>query len=143
MARTEGARKVICLVDDHLDEVTRFRKLLAKRFVVGAGTSIDAALADLPPGHKRPDLFLLDLYYSQQSADATSEAALRDARATFMRVRPSSRRNWMSLVSRLVAASQLRQNCDDSTVRAMFRSRSLPGRERWKMRLRRTKAERP
>ena len=61
----DSSRKsVVCFVDDNPHEIKRFRKYLKKYFVIGSGTSISDALKDLnKQGYKKPDLFILDLYF--------------------------------------------------------------------------------
>jgi CheY-like chemotaxis protein len=63
-------------VDDDPEEVRRFRRFLASRFVVGAGTSLPAALADLrAQGRERPDVFALDLYFPEGEPNTDDERA--------------------------------------------------------------------
>jgi CheY-like chemotaxis protein len=66
----------VCFVDDDPDEVRRFRLLLGGRFLVGAGTSLPAALADLRgQGRERPDVFALDLYFPRGESNTDEERA--------------------------------------------------------------------
>ena len=66
----------ICFVDDDPEEIRRFRRLLASRFVVGAGTSLPAALEDLrAQGRERPDVFALDLYFPEGEPNTDDERA--------------------------------------------------------------------
>lgn len=43
-------KKTICLIDDQVDEIERFRRFLSDRFNVGGGTSIDQALVVVEKG---------------------------------------------------------------------------------------------
>lgn len=59
-----GRKNVVCFVDDNPHEIRRFRKYLKDYFVIGTGTSISEALNDVnKQGHKKPNLFILDLYF--------------------------------------------------------------------------------
>jgi CheY-like chemotaxis protein len=57
-------KHAICFVDDDPDEVRRFREDLGRHFAIGAGSSLREAVADLKGGRK-PDLFVLDLYFPE------------------------------------------------------------------------------
>ncbi|MBL7075606.1 hypothetical protein ISS37_10265 [candidate division KSB1 bacterium] len=63
----------ICFIDDDQDEIKRFKNNLDKDklengFIIGAGTTYPEALDDLKKqGRKRPDIFVLDLYYPMDS----------------------------------------------------------------------------
>jgi CheY-like chemotaxis protein len=66
----------VCFVDDDPEELRRFRQLLGRRFVVGGGTSLEAALADLrSQGLERPDVFALDLYFAEGAPSTEAERA--------------------------------------------------------------------
>jgi CheY-like chemotaxis protein len=66
--------EAVCFVDDDPEEVRRFRRLLARRFLVGAGTSLPAALEDLrAQGRERPDVFALDLYFPDGEPNTENE----------------------------------------------------------------------
>jgi CheY-like chemotaxis protein len=57
-------KPAVCFVDDDPAEIQRFRNALKDRFMIGVGQDADAALADLKKsGCKKPDLFLVDLYF--------------------------------------------------------------------------------
>lgn len=61
-------KKSICFIDDDPHEIRRFRDNLGKDFIIGAGTSISDAMNELEShGQKKPDLFVLDLYYPKDS----------------------------------------------------------------------------
>jgi hypothetical protein len=61
-------KKAVCFVDDDPDEIDRFRKSMKDRYIVGAGVTLEEALAELKQqGIKKPRLFLLDLYYGPQA----------------------------------------------------------------------------
>jgi hypothetical protein len=80
-------KKAICFIDDDPDEINRFRKNLVSRFIVGAGTSIASAIADLRvSGRDRPDLFLLDMYYPESQPNIRDpHISLNRARAKLLR----------------------------------------------------------
>jgi CheY-like chemotaxis protein len=64
----------VCFVDDDPDEVRRFRRYLGGRFLVGAGTSLAAALEDLrAQGPNVPDIFALDLYFPRGEPNTPEE----------------------------------------------------------------------
>lgn len=70
-------QRTVCFVDDDRDEIARFKNSLGARFVVGAGTSPDEALDNLPPkSRRRVDLFVLDMYFPT-SGQNTEEQRLR------------------------------------------------------------------
>jgi CheY-like chemotaxis protein len=81
-------KRAICFVDDQPDEIARFRQYLGERFIIGAGTSLDSAIADLRAnGIKRPDVILLDMYMRTGPPlhnEADAHAALNTARARFL-----------------------------------------------------------
>ena len=57
-------KRTVCYVDDDEVEIDRFRRNLGKYYVIGAGTSLDAALDELNRnGIAKPDVILLDLYF--------------------------------------------------------------------------------
>jgi PleD family two-component response regulator len=57
-------KKSILFVDDDSREVVRFREVMGTRFGIGAGITLEDALAELRNrGVTKPDLVLLDLYY--------------------------------------------------------------------------------
>jgi hypothetical protein len=60
----------VCYVDDDPDDVRRFRALMQGRYTIGAGHTLPDALGELKQrGIKRPDIFLLDLYYGPNTND--------------------------------------------------------------------------
>jgi len=60
-------KKAVCFVDDDADELHRFSEFMKDHYIVGAGPTLDKALAELEEQRvKKPDLFLLDLYYGHQ-----------------------------------------------------------------------------
>jgi DNA-binding NarL/FixJ family response regulator len=64
----------VCFVDDDPAELQRFRNNLTSRFVIGIGRTLDDALADLrKAGRKKPDLFVLDLYFPQGPRNTPEE----------------------------------------------------------------------
>jgi hypothetical protein len=57
-------KKAVCFIDDDADELHRFREFMKEHYIVGVGTTLDKALDELEAHRvKKPDLFLLDLYY--------------------------------------------------------------------------------
>ena len=60
----------VCYVDDDPDDVRRFRTLMQDRYTIGAGHTLPDALGELKQRRiKRPDIFLLDLYYGPNTDD--------------------------------------------------------------------------
>ena len=102
MARRKYA---VCFIDDQEDEIARFRQELGERFTVGAGTSIDMALNDLKKhGRSKPDLFLVDLYFSAGPSNVPDPSAtLNRARADLL----AAEANFYSVLA------QLRQTPDE------------------------------
>jgi hypothetical protein len=77
-------RRSLCFVDDDPAELRRFRENLSAEFVIGAGQTLDEALADLKRnGRERPELFVLDLYFPE--GPLNSEAELSELRAAWGR----------------------------------------------------------
>jgi CheY-like chemotaxis protein len=66
--------KAVCFVDDDPEEIRRFRRFLAERFLVGGGTSLSGALEDLRrQGRQEPDLFVFDLYFPEGGPNTREE----------------------------------------------------------------------
>lgn len=60
------SKRSICFVDDDPTELRRFRECLKSDFVIGAGKTLRDAVADLNGrGCEKPDLFVLDMYFSR------------------------------------------------------------------------------
>ena len=77
-------RRSLCFVDDDPAELRRFCENLKSDFVIGAGRTLDEALADLrSSGRERPDLFVLDLYFPE--GPLNTEAELVELRAAWDR----------------------------------------------------------
>jgi DNA-binding NarL/FixJ family response regulator len=77
-------RHAICFVDDDPEEVRRFRANLEQYFAIGAGSSLREAVADLPGGRK-PDLFVLDLYFPEGALNTQEQLErLHSARRQFL-----------------------------------------------------------
>src|SRR5262245_34111256 len=78
-------KKIICYVDDNRDELARFRRFMADQYEIASGVNLDEALREL--GGRRPDLFLLDLYFGTNTSDEQRAAILaadqEEARAEF------------------------------------------------------------
>ncbi len=94
----------LCVVDDDPDEIRRFRANMATRFIVGGGTSLNAALEDLRrQGHSSPDLYVLDLYFPQ-SGSSTQEQLQELAKARKEVL--DSQAEFASLLARLGQTTQ-------------------------------------
>jgi CheY-like chemotaxis protein len=65
----------LCFIDDDVAELERIRKALGDYFVLGAGTSVKAALDDLEKvqGSRRVDLYVLDMYFPRQGPNSPEE----------------------------------------------------------------------
>src|SRR4051794_39817831 len=59
----------ICFIDDEREERERFKANFAKegRFEVGAGATLEEAVRNL--GGRRPELFVLDMYWANPPPD--------------------------------------------------------------------------
>jgi CheY-like chemotaxis protein len=69
-----GRMKAVCFVDDNIGEIKRFKDNLKDHFIIGAGTSITEALSDLQKrGVRKPDLFILDLYFPEGPRNTEEE----------------------------------------------------------------------
>jgi CheY-like chemotaxis protein len=67
-------KRSVCFVDDDPDELARFERSLGDRFMIGVGQTIEDALADLQrKGGKKPNLFLLDLYFPTGGVSGASQ----------------------------------------------------------------------
>jgi len=80
--------KSVCFVDDDKDEIRHFRQFMGDRYIVGTGTTLDDALQDLKNRKvRKPDLFMLDLYYGPDTPEemrkdiAAADEKLSDAEA--------------------------------------------------------------
>jgi hypothetical protein len=74
-------KKLICYVDDDRDEIERFRKNMSRRYEIAAGVSFEEAVSAL--SGRRPDLFLLDLYFGNKTTPLQRQKILRaDRRVT-------------------------------------------------------------
>ncbi len=63
-----------CFVDDSDHELQRFRKNLKSRFNIGIGRTLDDVVADLvKQRYKKPDLFVLDLYFPEEPLNSEAE----------------------------------------------------------------------
>jgi hypothetical protein len=84
----------ICFVDDDPREISRFRKHLSGRFDIGAGSSIVDALDDLRnTTHRKPDVFLLDMYrFEGPTTSEVEEHKLREARAEVLQAEAKGKR---------------------------------------------------
>jgi hypothetical protein len=68
----------ICYVDDDEAEIGRFRKTFREIYIIGAGTTFDAAIKDLKEKHvSRPDLILLDLYFGPKPDEEKRQKMLK------------------------------------------------------------------
>lgn len=67
-------KKSICYVDDDREEVRRFSEVLRERYIVGAGATLDEALEQLRQQRvRKPDIFVLDLYYGPEMQDGVRQ----------------------------------------------------------------------
>jgi hypothetical protein len=119
----EGMKKSVCYVDDDQDEIRRFRKFMGDRYIVGAGVTLDDALQELEESRvRKPDLFLLDLYYGPETLpQKRDEIAAADERLSkdeddFRRLMVASGQSPDAGFN-LAAEAQRRY---PSTVRALF-----------------------
>ena len=95
------ANRSICFVDDDPAEVRRVEKYLADRFAVGAGQTLDDALAQF--GGKAPDLFVLDLYFPDGPTLSDDQLArLHKARVTYL----TAERKFRRLLAELGQSAQ-------------------------------------
>lgn len=78
---------VVCFVDDDPEEIRRFRQAFGSQFQVACGTSLKAAMQEVRSlKAKRPDLFLLDMYFPEHGLPSESELkTLHSARADFLK----------------------------------------------------------
>jgi CheY-like chemotaxis protein len=110
--------RTLCFVDDSEDELRRFRENLEPTFTIGTGRTLDAALADLQrQGHRKPDLFVLDMYFPEGQLNTPEELdELRDAWRAYRRAQAE----FISTLARLGQtaaggedlADQIRKRCD-------------------------------
>jgi DNA-binding NarL/FixJ family response regulator len=92
-------RHSLCFVDDDPAELRRFRENLKSEFVIGVGRTLDDALADLKKnGRERPDLFVLDLYFSE--GPLNNEAELSELRAAWDRYK-LAQADFMAVLAKL------------------------------------------
>ncbi len=72
----EEPKHAVCFIDDDPEELRRFQECLGEYFVIGAGTTLDAALEDLrSQGRDHPDLFVLDMYFPEGGVNTEAERA--------------------------------------------------------------------
>jgi DNA-binding response OmpR family regulator len=97
-------KRRLCVVDDDPEELRRFREYMETRFIIGAGTSLDAALEDLRrQGHSSPDLYVLDLYFPQGGTSTQEQLEdLANARKRLL----DSHADFASLLAKLGQAPQ-------------------------------------
>ena len=70
-------RLALCVVDDDAAELARFRKYLKEYFDIGIGSSVEDSQKDLEQRHQRkPDLFVLDMYFPTKVNTDADRAAL-------------------------------------------------------------------
>ena len=94
----------LCFVDDDPEELQRFQESFKSLFVVGVGQTLDDALADLRrQGPRKPDLFVLDMYFPEGSLNTKAEQEeLRLAWSEYN----SAHANFMSVLARLRQTSK-------------------------------------
>lgn len=67
-------KRALCFIDDDPAELRRFKQAVGSEFVVGTGTTLTAALADLKAqGRKRVDLYVLDMYFPNEGMNTREE----------------------------------------------------------------------
>ncbi len=94
----------LCVVDDDPEEIRRFRENMGRRFIIGAGTSLDSALDDLRrQGHSSPDLYVLDLYFPQ--GGSSTQEQLQELAAARKKLLDSEA-EFASLLARFGQATQ-------------------------------------
>jgi hypothetical protein len=70
--------KKVCYVDDDESEIRRFRKVFGKIYIIGAGTTLSAAIEDLKQKQvSKPDIFLLDLYFGPKPNEKKRQEMLK------------------------------------------------------------------
>lgn len=78
-------KNAICFIDDDAAEIGRFYRNLKDDFIIGAGTTLEKAIADLPKGIKKPKLFVLDMYFPVDYQNTKEELEeLHQARGKFL-----------------------------------------------------------
>jgi hypothetical protein len=92
----------LCFIDDEDTELQLGRANLSEYFHIGVGTTITKALSDL--GRRKPDLFLLDMYYGPQTSQEQRESIAK-ARRAFLKPKVHSDPRLRNMVSRRKAAS--------------------------------------
>ena len=68
-----GKRKVVCFVDDDPSELEAFDRVFGGDFSLVVGTTSTAVLEELSKKELKPNLFVLDLYFSEGPASSDSE----------------------------------------------------------------------
>jgi DNA-binding NtrC family response regulator len=70
------SKRALCFVDDDPAELQRFRHNLESDFIVGVGETLKDAIEDLSAkGPKKPDLFVLDMFFPQGPKNTEKERA--------------------------------------------------------------------
>jgi len=113
-----GKKPIVCFIDNELAEIQRFSKNLENDFMIGAGTTLDDALNDLHlKGFKKPDLFILDMYFSLGTT-ITDEGLneIHEARKVFLQANSEYReilaRHGESHIGGFKLAKKLRETHD-------------------------------
>src|SRR5262249_10973826 len=105
----------VCYVDDDPDDVRRFRTLMQDRYTVGAGHTLPDALGELKQRRiKRPDIFLLDLYYGPNTDDE-KHAEIAESYEELSKKVKELRSSWFRLVNHPTVVSILSIKSDRST----------------------------
>ena len=84
------SRISVCFIDDEETETNRFQHFMEDIFDVGVGSSIETAEENLRANHpaiRKPDLYLLDMYYSVNNISSSAQKLkeLEDAKKTFLK----------------------------------------------------------
>lgn len=79
-------RPAICFIDDEVQEIKRFNNILGNEFIIGSGTALTEAINNLKEKKKKkPDLFVLDLYFPERATNTHEELEeLQNAREDFL-----------------------------------------------------------
>jgi hypothetical protein len=78
MPEGTSMKKSICYIDDDEAEIKRFRENLGDRYILGTGTTFEAAIKALQEEQvSKPDLFLLDLYFGPKPDEEKRKKCLR------------------------------------------------------------------
>jgi len=67
-------KRTLCFIDDDPNELSRFKRAVEHRYVVGTGTTLAVAKDDLKrQGRRHVDLFVLDMYFPNEGMNTPAE----------------------------------------------------------------------